>query len=205
MCLLAWPLLQNGGWQCPLWHWWEPHGHFCSYELIEINSTTFDKMIKGNIEIAVRMLRKLSIRLRSAERRIGELQSSSAATAPAATASTVSGQGSTENGADSGLRLVSEDDGVVFSLDDAETMIGRYDPVTKLMPDVDLTEVDPKRSVSRRHARIVRRDDEFVIIEEIGALNGTFVKGAKLITGQAQQIQDGDDVAVGMVKMVFRT
>ena len=174
-------------------------------ELIEINSTTFDKMIKGNIEIAVRMLRKLSIRLRSAERRIGELQSSSAATAAAATASTVSGQGSTEKNADSGLRLVSEDGGVVFSLDDAETMIGRYDPVTKLMPDVDLTEVDPKRSVSRRHARIVRRDDEFVIIEEIGALNGTFVKGAKLITGQAQQIQDGDDVAVGMVKMVFRT
>ncbi len=174
-------------------------------ELIEINSTTFDKMIKGNIEIAVRMLRKLSIRLRSAERRIGELQSSSAATAAAATASTVSGQGSAKNNADSGLRLVSEDGGVVFSLDDAETMIGRYDPVTKLMPDVDLTEVDPKRSVSRRHARIVRRDDEFVMIEEIGALNGTFVKGAKLITGQAQQIQDGDDVAVGMVKMVFRT
>src|SRR5262245_20555962 len=32
-------------------------------ELIEINSTLFDRMIKGNIEIAVRMLRKLSIRL----------------------------------------------------------------------------------------------------------------------------------------------
>jgi hypothetical protein len=31
-------------------------------ELIEINSMTFDKMIKGNIEIAIRMLRKLSIR-----------------------------------------------------------------------------------------------------------------------------------------------
>ena len=39
-------------------------------ELIEINSMTFDKMIKGNIEIAIRMLRKLSIRLRDAERRI---------------------------------------------------------------------------------------------------------------------------------------
>ena len=32
-------------------------------ELIEINSTTFDKMVKGNIEIAIRLLRKLSIRL----------------------------------------------------------------------------------------------------------------------------------------------
>jgi hypothetical protein len=34
-------------------------------ELIEINSTTFDRMIRSNIEIAVRMLRKLSGRLRS--------------------------------------------------------------------------------------------------------------------------------------------
>src|SRR5213593_680919 len=36
-------------------------------ELIEINSTTFDRMIRGNIEIAVRLLRKLSGRLQKAE------------------------------------------------------------------------------------------------------------------------------------------
>src|SRR5215813_849034 len=50
-------------------------------ELIEINSMTFDKMIKGNIEIAIRMLRKLSIRLREAERRIETLQPGAAAAA----------------------------------------------------------------------------------------------------------------------------
>src|SRR5688572_4865618 len=36
-------------------------------ELIAINGTTFDKMIKSNIEIAVRMLRKFSTRLREAD------------------------------------------------------------------------------------------------------------------------------------------
>ncbi|HXI02674.1 MAG TPA: cyclic nucleotide-binding domain-containing protein, partial [Candidatus Saccharimonadales bacterium] len=41
-------------------------------ELIEINSTLFDRMIKANAEIAVRMLRKLSIRLRAANRGLGE-------------------------------------------------------------------------------------------------------------------------------------
>jgi CRP-like cAMP-binding protein len=41
-------------------------------QLIEINNMTFDKMIKSNIEIAIRMLRKLSIRLREAERNVGE-------------------------------------------------------------------------------------------------------------------------------------
>jgi len=42
-------------------------------ELIEINSTVFDRMIRGNIEIAVRMLRKLSTRLQEANHRVEEL------------------------------------------------------------------------------------------------------------------------------------
>src|SRR3989449_7430894 len=39
-------------------------------EIIEINSATFDTMIRGNIEIAVRMLRKLSNRLQEANSKI---------------------------------------------------------------------------------------------------------------------------------------
>src|SRR2546425_6209657 len=54
-------------------------------ELIEINSTTFDKMIRGNIEIAVRMLRKLSNRLQEANRKIELLSRATAAGRPPAT------------------------------------------------------------------------------------------------------------------------
>lgn len=42
-------------------------------ELIEINSTIFDRMIRGNIEIAVRMLRKLSGRLQQSNQKLEEL------------------------------------------------------------------------------------------------------------------------------------
>ena len=45
-------------------------------ELIEINSTLFDRMIKANAEIAVRMLRKLSIRLRESNHKHEELLAS---------------------------------------------------------------------------------------------------------------------------------
>src|SRR2546425_2242337 len=55
-------------------------------ELIEINSTTFDKMIRGNIEIAVRMLRKLSNRLQEANRKIELLSRATAKGKPAAAA-----------------------------------------------------------------------------------------------------------------------
>jgi serine/threonine-protein kinase len=86
-----------------------------------------------------------------------------------------------------------------------DLLIGRYDPVTGQKPDVDLTEIDLKRSVSRRHARILQKDDGYVLVEEVGALNGTFVHGAKLTAGQAQPIEDGDQLGVGMVKLVFHT
>jgi CRP-like cAMP-binding protein len=173
-------------------------------ELIEINSMTFDRMIKGNIEIAIRLLRKLSIRLREAERKVDEWQAAGMRAASQQRQS-VGMAAQQPSQTTSGVRLEIEEEGVTFPLKDNETLIGRYDPVTELNPDVDLTEVDLKRSVSRRHARVVRSGDSFSVIEEVGALNGTFVNGDKLVAGQPQPIQDGDKLGIGMVKMVFRT
>jgi len=84
-------------------------------------------------------------------------------------------------------------------------LIGRYDPVTQLKPDVDLTDLDLKRTVSRQHARILRVDDGFEIVEEVGALNGTFVNDERLTSGQAHPLREGDRVCLGSVAIVFRT
>lgn len=169
-------------------------------ELIEINSMTFDKMIKGNIEIAIRMLRKLSLRLREAERR---LESAQAAPPPTHGTPRPAPRPSRPEG--SGPRLTSDDDGgAEYALEAGETLIGRFDPVTEMKPDIDLTQVDLKRSVSRRHARIVASPDgAYSVIEEIGALNGTFVNGEKVQTGKPHGIVSGDVVAFGTVKLVF--
>jgi CRP/FNR family transcriptional regulator, cyclic AMP receptor protein len=171
-------------------------------ELIEINSMTFDKMIKGNIEIAIRMLRKLSIRLRETERRLEGLQTDSRAGVPVRPAAPQKPKAQAAAG--SGARLEVDGEGTPFYLQDNETLIGRFDPVTEQMPDIDLTQVDLKRSVSRRHARLVRASEGFSLTEEVGALNGTFVNSTKLVTGRAHPVQDGDRISVGMVKLVFR-
>ena len=42
-------------------------------------------------------------------------------------------------------------------------------------------------------------------MEEVGALNGTFVNGVKLVTGEPHVITDGDQLGLGMVKLIFRT
>jgi len=174
-------------------------------ELIEINSMTFDKMIKGNIEIAIRMLRKLSIRLRETEKRLEELHAGGARVAPVARPEPrPRPQPSGDAAKGGGARLEVEGESTVFPVIEPETLIGRYDPVTDTRPDIDLTQVDLKRSVSRRHARLARTGDGVFITEEVGALNGTFVNGTKLVTGRAHPVQDGDKVSLGMVKLVFR-
>ena len=175
-------------------------------ELIEINSMTFDKMIKGNIEIAIRMLRKLSIRCRELERRIMEVHPA-AGKATAHPGPTGVVKPKIESAADSGLRLVEEaaDNPVMYPFDGPTILVGRYDPVTEMRPDVDLTQLDLKRSVSRRHALLQSSDEGFTITEEVGALNGTSVNGERLVTGKPHPIQDGDVLSFGMVKLVFRT
>ena len=174
-------------------------------DLIEINSSTFDKMIRSNIEIAIRMLRKLSIRLRESERLLSENAAVQvAATARAATASSnPRSHGAPEKV--TGVRLESAENGVNFALDGTETLIGRYDPVTEQSPDIDLTDLDLKRSVSRSHARIRKGATGYTLIEEVGALNGTFVNGVKIDTGRPHPIDDGDELGIGMVKIVFHS
>ena len=172
-------------------------------ELIEINSSTFDKMIRGNIEIAIRMLRKLSIRLRESERLLTE----NAAAQVAATAQSAVNAGPVSRGSSDeieGVRLEAAEDGVCFALDRVEMLIGRYDPVTEQSPDIDLTDLDLKRSVSRRHARILKTETGYTLVEEVGALNGTFVNGTKIDAGQPHPIVDGDEVGIGVVKIIFR-
>ena len=76
--------------------------------------------------------------------------------------------------------------------------------MTSLRPDIDLTELDLKRTVSRQHARIERTEAGHEIVEEVGALNGTSVNDERLTAGQAHPLKDGDRLAVGSVIVVFR-
>jgi CRP-like cAMP-binding protein len=173
-------------------------------ELIEINHTVFDKMIRGNIEIAVRMLRKLSIRLRESESRIAALQASGAKAARPARAARAQGTSAKISTDDGRARLEVEDRDVSYPLKASSTLIGRYDPVTQLMPDIDLTDLDLKRSVSRQHARLLKDDTGYALIEEVGALNGTLVNGVQLTPGQSHPVHDGDRLSFGSVCVVFR-
>src|SRR5688572_4518515 len=82
-----------------------------------------------------------------------------------------------------------------------ETTIGRADPVTGILPDVDLTPVDTNRSVSRRHAKIIRSGNEYYMLEEVGTVNGTYVNDQRIPTGVPVTLHDGDLVKIGLIAM----
>lgn len=93
--------------------------------------------------------------------------------------------------------------GTEFALSSDESTIGRWDADNGIFPDVDLDAHDPEAKVSRRHARI-RRDSGKYLIEDLGSTNGTFVnRGRRLIPGNPNLLNDGDEIIVGKTFLRF--
>ena len=168
--------------------------------LLSINGSTFDQMLRKNPEIAVRMMRQLSRRLRNTDQMLRDVlgsQDSRGPEIPAPTASpSPSGMGPE--------RLIHDQTKVEFFLSAGEeTTIGRRDPVTGINPDIDLTPADTQRSISRRHAKIFRKNGRYYVREEIGTMNGTFVNGDRVETGIPAEFKAGDEVRFGLIKTTF--
>jgi CRP-like cAMP-binding protein len=177
----------------------EPRTHsvrtLSAAKLIKIDRDGFQKMLVRNAEIAVRMIRKLSLRLLSAEDMLMRAWTGADPEAEAE-AAPVRVRGL--------AKLVAVADGTEIALpDQGKVAIGRVDPINEIRPDVDLTKVDTQLTTSRRHARILRGADGFFIQEE-RATNGTFVNGQRISAERPLEIRSGDDIMFGAVRMRFQ-
>lgn len=167
--------------------------------LIAINGSRFDEMIRKNPEISVRIMRKYSRRLRDANLLLEQFAGGERIDLehPILEAPRPVETGSARH------RLVDVATGnaFFFGRHGDETTIGRSDPVTGILPDIDLTSVDQHRSVSRRHAKIVRHKDGWAMLEEVGTVNGTFVDDERIPTGVPVPIENGNRVRIGLIQM----
>jgi CRP-like cAMP-binding protein len=165
---------------------------------LAINGARFDEMLHKNPEVAVRIIRKYSKRLREAntllERLVGrEIDSEHGALDATQNAPTEVHQRH---------RLVDATTGAEFFFSKGdETTIGRADPVTGILPDIDLTSVDANRSVSRRHAKIICSGNQYFMLEEVGTVNGTYVNDQRIPTGTPVMIHNGDGIKIGLIAM----
>lgn len=94
------------------------------------------------------------------------------------------------------------DTGQVMPLSERnEFTLGRISEGQPVMPDIDLA---PYRAyangVSRLHA-VIKRDASHVMLMDLGSANGTFVNGKRLKPNVEQNLNNGDVVALGKLKI----
>ena len=93
--------------------------------------------------------------------------------------------------------------GKEFPVHEDEAYIGRSDADSGIFPDVDLDSDDPEAKVSRRHARITRRGEQYYI-DDLSSTNGTFInRGRRLLPGDRQPLNDGDEIIIGKTFLRF--
>ncbi len=160
-------------------------------KVIVITKPVFFKILKNNAEIAVRMIRKFSEKLKDANRMIDTLLKQK----------NIQGtRTKTENyGA---LELIETKEKIPIT--SRNILIGRYDPVIGIYPDIDISPYDPQKTVSRKHAIITREGKQSFIEEQIGVINGTFLNGEKIKSGKKYPLKDGDKIFFGLVGCIFR-
>jgi len=78
-----------------------------------------------------------------------------------------------------------------------DIVIGRMDITTKVAPDLDLTPFGAQeKGVSRMHA-IIRRNEESLLVIDLGSVNGTYLNGQRLTSDQPHVLRDGDEIRLG--------
>ncbi len=165
-------------------------------EALCLSGTDFEELVRNKPRVALRMMAKLSERVREANRRLAAAQRRPVASMPPLAAN---------QGMDAGAILHHATSGLVFAVRrGGDTTVGRHDPVTGVTPDVDLSLLDPDRTVSRRHA-VIRVDGGDVQISEVNeATNGTFVNGQRLRPFEPRPLRDGDLLQVALVALTLR-
>jgi serine/threonine protein kinase, bacterial len=90
-----------------------------------------------------------------------------------------------------------------FVLQKDNNLLGRTDPHSNVFPEIDLSRFDPETKVSRRHARIWREGETF-LVEDLGSVNGTVINDAvRLAPRQPRVLDSGDKLRLGETTLHF--
>lgn len=175
---------------------------------LRVDVAAFHGLLRENIEVAVLLMRRLVLRLKASEQRRVELESQIArlgagiptpvhpepeAQATPAPAAPV---------ASSGFALRTTEGLISLAAGKDEFVVGRPDPATGAVPEVNLGTLDVARSLSRRHARLMIEDGALLLREEPGVGNGTWVNGGKLMPDETVLIKVGDTLRFGAVEVL---
>ncbi len=94
-----------------------------------------------------------------------------------------------------------------YTIEKDENLVGRRDPMSNIFPEVDLSKFDPQTKISRRHARIWRDGNKF-LVEDLGSSNGTVLmpvinEAFRLVPNKPHILTNGDKLKLGDTTLHF--
>lgn len=197
--------------------------------LLRIDRMALPDVVRANPDVATALLRKFAVRLGHLESCLESCQAASAQTvvpppqpaskpAPPVSAPPRPAPPPAPTPADSippppppapepaapaglALRIVAANQ--LMTLDPMRTqfLIGRPDPATGTKPEIDLGPFDVQRTLSRRHATLLREDARYFVREDAATTNGTYLNGERLQTGVKAPVKAGDKLRFGSIEV----
>ncbi|HSQ34453.1 MAG TPA: cyclic nucleotide-binding domain-containing protein [Candidatus Binatia bacterium] len=175
-------------------------------DMIKIPYISLTEMLKQMPDIALKILKKLSekhIKIQTV------LMSMATASPPAKEKPTAKEQKKEDQTAekispDIKAYLIIQRSNRIVQLTKTLTVLGRRDYTTGFVPDIDLTDEDEEKYISRKHSQVLHKDGKFYLSEEPGAINGTFLNGNKLQTGVKHELKNEDEITLCQLNVVFK-
>ncbi len=177
--------------------------------LLRVEREDFGKLLITDVEIAIRIMRKLAQRLRRSEQQLALSVRDLAQVRKRLVNQRVSQTISTDKRAKARstpqplLVLEHDETGTRFLITDAqgEWLVGRPDPVTGMVPELNFEVIDSARTLSRRHAKVLVEGNLVFLREEVGVANGTQINGTRLKAGVAAPLNSGDRLIFGNIAL----
>ena len=185
--------------------------------LLRIETAALADVLNQNGAVSLNLLRQLAARFRQAEQRLresgaeptkssstsGSEPTAAAGDAPTPVRNIPPNESAVTQPPPPRMALRITASGHTISLDPARTefLIGRPDPISGAVPDIDLGSFDGNRTLSRRHARILRDGGNYFVREDTATTNGTHINGERLPTGVSLPIKPGDKLYFGSIEI----
>ncbi len=88
--------------------------------------------------------------------------------------------------------------GIRFVLNKPVMIVGRPDPKSNVSIDVDLSPLDEKKVVSRKHA-VIRHEGQDFILVDAQSRNGTWINDTRLVPGEPHVLHTDNRITFGNI------
>jgi len=175
-------------------------------DMIKIPYVSLTEMLKQTPDIALKILKKLSEKHIKIQTVLMDMLGAPPVVKEKPAAKEAKKEDQTSEKIDTEIKayLIIQRSNRLVQLTKTQTFLGRRDYTTGFVPDIDLTDEDEEKYISRKHSKIQFKDGKFYLSEEPGAINGTFLNGNKLQTGVKHELHAEDEITLCHLNIIFK-